>query len=260
MNRHLIAINLASFLAACLWLPGALFAEDALQTAEQEQTELNQDTAAMQRRIDSLDDETRRLLDEYRKVSAELAQTQRYNQELTAKTEAQNERISRLQQQIGTIEQTREAITPFMAAMADKLVALLELDLPFQHEARLADAKALREQLYAPDSTPAQAFREILRAYRDELKHGRRIATYRGQIEIEGESRNVAFLRIGRLALFYRTLDGQRQGQWDRNSQRWQALPGRYGDAIEQGIRIAKEQAAPEMLTLPMPAPQEDDE
>ena len=65
----------------------------------------------------------------------------------------------------------------------------------------------------------------------------------------------MSFLRIGRVALLYLTLDGEQAGMWDRESQSWQPLPSTYRIAIKKGLRIANKQAAPDLLRLPVGAP-----
>ncbi len=232
-------------------------ASDPLLSAEVIQTQLTEDSVRMQRRIDALDDETHRLLEEYRSFVAQRDQLKAYNAELRARTQAQEKRIERLQVQLDSIDAIRTEIAPFMAEMVEQLGQLVALDLPFQQEQRRTAVTALAERLYAPDVSSAQVFRETLTVYQRELDYGRRLATYTGEIDFDGESRTVEFLRVGRLALFYRSLDRTMQGRWNPVLGAFEELPKRYAKGIDLGIRIAKEQAAPELLVLPMPAPKE---
>ena len=63
-------------------------------------------------------------------------------------------------------------------------------------------------------------------------------------------------LRFGRIALLYQTLDGHETGYWDANQQRWVVDP-EYAHSFKEGIAVAKKAHAPEMLVVPVPAPQE---
>ncbi|MEW9365989.1 DUF3450 family protein, partial [Klebsiella pneumoniae] len=65
----------------------------------------------------------------------------------------------------------------------------------------------------------------------------------------------VDVLRLGRVALLYLTPDGSETGGWDAASKQWHAFPGSYRNAVREALRIARETAAPEILTLPVPAP-----
>ncbi|HEC23288.1 MAG TPA: DUF3450 family protein, partial [Chloroflexi bacterium] len=60
-------------------------------------------------------------------------------------------------------------------------------------------------------------------------------------------------LRIGRLGLYYRTLDGEEVGYWDKNAGGWRPLPEGYAKDIDKGLRIARKQAAPQLIKLYLP-------
>ncbi len=47
---------------------------------------------------------------------------------------------------------------------------------------------------------------------------------------------------------------------WDDIAGEWTELPATHRSMIRQGIRIAREVAAPELLRLPVPAPTEAEE
>jgi hypothetical protein len=64
----------------------------------------------------------------------------------------------------------------------------------------------------------------------------------------------VDFLRAGRVALLYRTLDGGETGYWDAAAGKWVA-DDHYDEAITEGLKIAKKQAAPDFITVPVSAP-----
>ena len=103
----------------------------------------------------------------------------------------------------------------------------------------------------------AEKFRGVLEAYNIELQYGRGMDTYRGNIDLGGSQREVDFLRIGRVALVYQTIDGDISGVWDKSARAWVDLPsGDYDGAIRKGIRIAKKQATIELLNMPITAPE----
>ena len=104
------------------------------------------------------------------------------------------------------------------------------------------------------DVNNAEKYRRILEAYQIENDFGRTIEAYRGSLEGDGETRTVNFLRFGRVALLYQTLDGREVGAWSQADRAWQTLDGSYRPAIRQGLRIARKQAAPDLLRLPVPA------
>ena len=56
------------------------------------------------------------------------------------------------------------------------------------------------------------------------------------------------------MSLYYQRLDGSETGYWNKESSQWQLLDSRYSSAILKGLRIARKEAAPNLLTLPLPA------
>jgi len=64
----------------------------------------------------------------------------------------------------------------------------------------------------------------------------------------------VNFLRVGRIALVYQTLDESLAGAWNQESRSWEPLDDRFRTAIRQGLRTARKQSAPDLIRLPLPA------
>ncbi|MCH1568607.1 MAG: DUF3450 domain-containing protein, partial [Alphaproteobacteria bacterium] len=83
-------------------------------------------------------------------------------------------------------------------------------------------------------------------------EYGRTIEAYEGEMDINGEARMVAFLRIGRVALIYQTLDGAESGAWDKNQSQFIDLDGDFDGELRSALRIAKQQAAPDLLVVPV--------
>ncbi|WP_036497944.1 DUF3450 family protein, partial [Nitrosococcus oceani] len=79
---------------------------------------------------------------------------------------------------------------------------------------------------------------------------------YRGTLDMDGKPHTVDFLRVGRTALFFYTLDGKTSGRWNAHGQSWVVLPDHYRAAIAEGLLIARKQAPPDLLLLPIQAPE----
>jgi len=63
-------------------------------------------------------------------------------------------------------------------------------------------------------------------------------------------------VRVGRVSLMYRTADGEESGYWDAQQKKW-VVANEYNKAIENAILIATKEMAPDLVTVPVPAPQE---
>jgi hypothetical protein len=92
-----------------------------------------------------------------------------------------------------------------------------------------------------------------MEAYQIENEYGRTIESYRGAVELAGRETTVDFLRFGRIALVYQSLDQADAGVWNQETRSWDRLDSSYRSAIRQGLRIARKQAAPDLIRLPLP-------
>jgi hypothetical protein len=97
-----------------------------------------------------------------------------------------------------------------------------------------------------------------MEAYQIENEYGRTIEAYRSMLERGDREVNVDFLRFGRIALIYQTLDGSEAGVWNQETRSWEPLDASYRTAIRHGLRIARKQAAPDMIRLPLPPAEEE--
>jgi len=138
--------------------------------------------------------------------------------------------------------------------MIEQLNAFVIKDTPFLRTERLQRVKLLRELMDRSDVSVAEKYRRVLGAYQVELDYGRTLEAYRDEIEIDGTPRTVQFLRVGRVGWYYQTLDGHRAAYWDARDQTWVAVKATRRLAIRRALRVASQQAAPELLELPVAA------
>lgn len=210
-----------------------------------------------QARIDRLADETRDLLNDYKTVNKQIDGLKVYNARLQRQIDNQMKRVGEIDQSISQVTIIQRQMTPLVIRMIDGLEQFVELDVPFEKDERMERVEFLRSNIDRADVSVAEKFRGVLEAYNIELQYGRGIDTYRGTIDMNGTSRDVDFLRVGRIALLYQTTDGAMSGAWDSSSNAWVDLPaGEYEAAIRKGIRIAKKQATIELLNMPVSAPE----
>jgi hypothetical protein len=104
------------------------------------------------------------------------------------------------------------------------------------------------------DVTISEKYRRILEAYQVETEYGRTIEAYQGDMTMADNTRTVDFLRIGRVSLYYLTLDGQEVGMWDKKSKQWIQLDNSYRQSVDQALKVASKQLPPDLLVLPVNA------
>ena len=251
-----------TFLLAASVAGGALGAAATSQAASIDEVldvgiKRTAEAKASQAKIDRLADETRDLLSDYKTVMKQVDGRRVYNARLERQIANQNRRIADIDGSISEAAVIQRQIPPLVGRMLDGLEQFIRLDMPFDLDTRMGNIEAVRANLDRSDVTAAEAFRQVLELYSIELQYGRGIESYSDTIEINGTSREVDILRIGRISLVYQTTDGAETGAWNSASQSWEPLSaGDYAAAVRKGVRIAKKQATIELLNMPVAAPE----
>jgi hypothetical protein len=211
--------------------------------------------AESQDRIGGIADRIDTLAAEYQAANQRTRSLKVYNAQLEKLIASQRQEIESLQRQIDEVTLVGREVMPLMARMIDALEEFVELDMPFLLDERRQRIAALRAMMDRADVTIAEKYRRILEAFQIENEYGRTLEAYRGELAANGGTRTVDFLRVGRVGLVYQTLDGKESGVWDREAGAWKELSGYRGD-IQFGIRMARKQVAPDLLRVPVPAPE----
>ncbi|HPE31629.1 MAG TPA: DUF3450 domain-containing protein [Parvularculaceae bacterium] len=241
----------AAALLAAIGAPAYAQFSTALDTSQQTANE----GKTSQQRIDQLDDQTAALLNDYRANLKQLEAARRYNESLERNIQGQQRAIDRVKVDIENVAGLQRAVTPLMEDMLARLGDIVEADVPFSIDERRERVTRLTEVMSDPDVTVAQRYRLIVEAYQIENEYGRTIGEYSGSIDDGGEQRAGEFLRVGRLALIFKTGDDSVLKIWDNAQRAWVDLPKSYLPDVRLGLRMAKEQTAPALLPVPVKAP-----
>lgn len=211
-------------------------------------------TASSQQRIDRLSDKALSASEEYLSNEKQADLTTAYNNQLSRLVDSQQKEIDDLQQQIDSIEKTEQAMLPMLQSMLDALARFIAADTPFLPEERQTRLTNLATLLERADISIAEKYRQLLDAYRIEVDYGRTMTTYRGTLTAaDNASRQVNYLRLGRAALYYQTLNGLESALWLPQSRSWQPLTEQQNLTLRRAIQIARQHSVPSTLPLPLP-------
>ena len=214
---------------------------------------ITREAAQAQEQINQVDEETQQLVDEYRRVLSETESLRIYNRQMQAIVDNQEREIRSINEQLDGLEATNRDVVPLMIEMAERLGQLVRADLPFRLDERMRRADNMVQLLNRSDITTSEKYRLILEAYQGEMEYGRTMEAYRGALP---DGQQVEFLRVGRALLYYQSLDGRLTGWWNPNSRQFERLHDRYRLPVSDGISIARNQVAPDLIRLPVPAPE----
>jgi uncharacterized protein (DUF885 family) len=188
----------------------------------------------------------------YARALAEADITARYNVQVEQQLRSQQEEIASLQQQVAGLDATALDVQPLLQRMFDELAAFVANDVPFFKEERDQRIQRLRELMTTVDATASEKFRRLMEAYTIEMEYGRTMSAYKQTL---ADGREADVVRLGRVTLMYRTVEGEETGYWDHERKEWVADPDAAA-AINEALAIALEERAPDLIIVPVPAPQ----
>ncbi len=240
-------------LALALPLTGTTQSLKQVLDVEQRRVRMAQQS---QEKIDGVVKKTNSLTDQYKAVLKEIEGLDVYNTLLQRQVDNQGRQKTELRESIDQVEVINRQIVPIMTKMIDALDKFVDLDVPFLTEERQDRVNELKALMERQDVSVAEKFRKVTEAYQIENDYGRTIESYKGNLTIDGATREVDFLRVGRVSLVYQTADGAISGAWNQRSRSWETLGSEYKNQIKLGLQIAKKQVAPDLVLLPVDAPE----
>ena len=215
----------AAFLAIFITAGSSVAQEEkALEPAVQKATEINESAAKSQQKINSITDQIDNKLQQFKAINKETTGLDVYNGQLQKQIDNQMQEMADLNASIDGVSIIERQITPLMMRMITGLEQFVELDVPFLAQERNNRVVELQAMMDRADIAPSEKFRRVMEAYQVEMDYGRTLEAYSGLHTIDGQERDVDFLRVGRTALIYQTRDASLQGRWNKQTRQWQAL------------------------------------
>jgi len=174
-----------------------------------------------------------------------------YNENLAKVVGDQRSEVASINNQLAGLEATNRGVVPLMLEMIDALGKIVEADIPFRIEERRARVERLTAMMDQAEVTASEKYRRVMEAYQGELEYGRTTESYSATLPTTGQT--VDFLRVGRALLIYQTSDQSSTGWFNPTTRAFEELPGKYMLEVKNGIAIAKNEKAPDLVMLPTP-------
>ena len=207
-----------------------------------------------QQRIDKLQEQTQDLLGQFKVTNDQIDDLALYNELQEKKVAAARASLDNLNSQIDRIDSIKQGVDPLTQKMLDALTNFIELDMPFNVEERLSIVRKIQNNSELKSS---EQFRQALEAYEIESQYGRKVQFFPSTVlSFNGAELPVDILAIGRIALVAQTADTQTTLAYNKETKKWEELPsGEYRTAVQKALKIAKNQAPNNIVSLPIHAP-----
>ncbi len=178
---------------------------------------------------------------------------------LSERIEVEKQRASALDDAVRELERRQTESARLQAVIQDSMVAVLHRlertvagDLPFLATERDQRLVALRAELAKPEVESGEKLRRLLEGLLVEAQYGGTVEVTQERIAIEGTEKVVDMLRLGRLAMFWRTPDGAQIGTWDPVTATYVLLPGKHSRTVQKAMEMATRIRPVQLLSLPL--------
>jgi DNA repair exonuclease SbcCD ATPase subunit len=254
-GRKALATLASLLLALCTaWPPGA-FADQDLDAADQardsvqESVDIRQKT---QKEREEWQEERQELTARYDQLEQENQDLAQQRKILEKKVQSAQGQVKDKEEKLADMEQVTQDIEPFLQDVVADLSRRIKEGIPFLHKEREKRLHQLHDLLQDPDKPVSEKYRRIMEGLLVEAEYGRPIEIYRKNIDIQGRKLRATILRLGRLNLFYQSMDQKECGWFNVAQNQWEELPDRYSQAVGTAIDIGRERHPVELLIMPM--------
>jgi FtsZ-binding cell division protein ZapB len=248
------AIIFQILIALAIWTPVQSWSAnsevgDRIEKPVRKAIDIRQKT---QKERDLWREERQKLVDAYEELQRVQKQLKEQKENLIQTSTATSTRIAAKSKQLADIEQISLEIQPFLDELIQQLHQRVNDDMPFLSDERGRRLDKLDRLSADPGVAISEKFRKIMEALMVEAEYGRTIEVYQETIEVDNRSILVNIFRLGRIALFYQTLDQKLCGFYNVASGAWTTLPKSYNDVIQTAMDIGLKRRPVELLTLPV--------
>jgi hypothetical protein len=157
-----------------------------------------------------------------------------------------------LEQQRREMERLEMELAPFLTQTVERLEKVVAADMDFLAVERERRIRFLQKSLEDPGIGLNERLRRILEALRVEAGYGRDVEKTEAEIMLDGERTRVDLLRLGRIALFYKTGDNRRFGWRLKNDESWREIEGTEVRAVKRAFDIVDKRQAAQLVRLPL--------
>lgn len=146
-------------------------------------------------------------------------------------------------------------LMPFLDTVYERIQTLVANDPPFLKEEREQRLVTLSGVMKDPEVTISEKYRKVMEALFIEAEYGATIEVYQDKIQLdstEGAETLANIFRLGRVCLFFLSLDQNTCGVFNPGEKVWQVLPETLLPSIRSAVEIGSKRRPVELLTLPI--------
>lgn len=166
------------------------------------------------------------------------------------------ENIKDLEFEKAEINKLREQLEPYLEEVVDRMAVFVENDLPFLPEERQKRIDNLRNSLNNYNVPLSEKLRRVFaEGLQIETQYGKMIEAIEDEtLNLNGAETQVTIFRLGRVKMFYMSIDQKHIGVYNTTSGQWEALPESMIKEFKTAFDMAMAKRAAEIVELPLGA------
>lgn len=220
-----------------------------VKQAVEKSVQVRQET---QKQRDQWETEKSKLVFLYEQLQQEHAALVSENHDLTAARQGQEVLNRNLLKQKEASLRIQKELLPFLTDVYKRLSTLVANDPPFLEKERVTRMKTLEKVINDHEISVAEKYRKVMEALFIEAEYGTTIEVYQDKVVMGKEEILGNIFRLGRVSLFFLSLDQQSCSVFNVAQRKWQPLSNEYLMAIRSAVEIGSKRKPVELLALPL--------
>lgn len=205
-----------------------------------------------QKTVDQWRDDRERLTARYELLQEEIGQLKERDDALQTSVDAARKRLAAKHQQLTETDRITGEITPFLDTLLATLQTVSQEGPPFLVQERQERIDKLETLVNDPAVSVGEKYRRLMEGLLVEAEYGTTTEVYQAHIDLHGQSTLVDIFRLGRLNLFYLTLDRSGCGVFNVAANSWEPLADASLRPLRSVVAMAAKRQPVELVSLPL--------
>lgn len=162
----------------------------------------------------------------------------------------QEQYITATNNKIIELENMRQNLVPYLKEVIARLEDNVNKDFPFLRDERTKTLSELKYTVADSKVSMGEKLKKVLDALKTEMDYGYSVENSMGEIQYKGEKLQVQLFRLGRVAMYMRTIDDKESAMY--NGTEWIPVSKEYGTEIKKAMENARRSKSTEFVNLPL--------
>lgn len=230
---------------------GPVLAQE-ISTVQEKTKQAIESEISAQKQADEWSQEKEQLISEIRQNKTQLDWAKYQSKRYAAYIEREKQKIQELEYRKEEMRSLRRNLEPYLSKLIASLEDFIAKDLTFLTQERRERIQYLRDSVNDYHLSMSEKLHRVIEALQVEAEYGRSIEANPATLNVQGRSIEAEVLRVGRIAVFFRSMDGEKVGRWNPQSESWEYISADFSRAISDTIEMAKQQKSVELVDLPL--------